>query len=107
VPEYRRPRIPGAAILLTIVTYHRESDVWQRRFIDHAIRDQSDFETHLDYIHYNPVKHGLVACPHLWPHSSLHAWVRRGAYSAEWCCSCAGRAAQPPQFGDIPGAIGD
>ncbi|BAY09376.1 REP-associated tyrosine transposase [Calothrix sp. NIES-2098] len=44
---------------------HRESDVWQRRFWEHTICDEHDLHRHLDYIHYNPVKHGLVSCPHL------------------------------------------
>ena len=43
---------------------HRERAVWQRRFWEHTIRDERDFETHMDYIHYNPVRHGLAACPH-------------------------------------------
>jgi putative transposase len=46
---------------------HRESNVWHRRFWEHTIRDEADHERHPDYIHYNPVKHGLVTCPHLWP----------------------------------------
>ena len=46
---------------------HREAAVWQRRFWEHTIRDEHDFRRHLDYIHYNPVKHGLATCPHSWP----------------------------------------
>jgi putative transposase len=57
---------------------HRESDVWQRRFWEHAIEDEADFERHLDYLHFNPVKHGLVSCPHLWPYSSFSRRVRTG-----------------------------
>jgi putative transposase len=47
----------------------QERGIWQRRFWEHIIRDEVDFERHLDYIHYNPVKHGLVACPRDWPFS--------------------------------------
>ena len=54
---------------------HRESDVWQRRFWEHLIRDEADLQKHIDYIHYNPVKHGLVSCPHLWEYSSFSRWV--------------------------------
>jgi putative transposase len=67
---------------------HRESDVWQRRFWEHTIRDESDFHKHLDYIHYNPVKHKLVSCPHLWQYSSFHNWVKQGKYSQDWACCC-------------------
>lgn len=66
----------------------RERSVWQRRFWEHTIRDDRDFEAHMDYIHYNPVKHGLVRCPHAWPYSSFHRWVRAGRYPADWACSC-------------------
>ncbi|TWT45403.1 Transposase IS200 like protein [Phycisphaerae bacterium RAS1] len=76
-------------------TRRRERAVWQRRFWEHTIRDESDFATHMDYIHYNPVKHGYATCPHAWPHSSFHRWVREGRYAADWACSCARPAAVP------------
>ena len=57
---------------------------WQRSFYDHLIRDERDFEQHLHYIHFNPVKHGLVARPEDWPDSSLAAWKARGAYPEMW-----------------------
>ena len=57
---------------------------WQKRFFDHVIRDEEDFERHLHYIHYNPVKHGLVARPEDWPHSSFREWKARGAYVDCW-----------------------
>lgn len=59
---------------------HRESDVWQRRFWEHTLEDIDDFKSHLDYIHYNPVKHGYVTCPHLWPYSNFNRWTERGVY---------------------------
>ncbi len=71
---------------------HRESDVWHRRFWEHTIMSEDDFERHLNYIHYNPIKHRLVACPHLWPYSSFSRWVERGTYEREWGCSCRGRS---------------
>ncbi len=65
-----------------------ERALWQRRFWEHTISDQADFNQHLDYIHYNPVKHGLVSCPHAWPHSSFSRWVNHAAYDATWQCTC-------------------
>ncbi|GAB4443768.1 MAG: hypothetical protein Kow0031_26080 [Anaerolineae bacterium] len=57
---------------------------WQKRFWEHTIRDELDFERHLDYIHYNPVKHGLVSNPADWPHSSFLTWQKRGVYPVDW-----------------------
>ncbi len=62
----------------------KERTVWQRRFWEHVIRDETDFERHVDYIHYNPVKHGLVASPKDWPYSSFHRYVRRGVLAEDW-----------------------
>jgi len=62
----------------------RRRGVWQRRFWEHTIRDEEDLENHFDYIHYNPVKHGLVARPGDWPWSSFHRWVERGHYGPGW-----------------------
>ena len=53
---------------------------WQKRFWDHVIRDDRDFENHLDYIHVNPVKHGYVQDPRNWQHSSYIEWEKRGLY---------------------------
>jgi putative transposase len=58
--------------------------VWQNRFWDHILRDQEDLNRHIDYIHYNPVKHGLADGPLEWEHSSFQAYRRRGFYSDEW-----------------------
>lgn len=57
---------------------------WQKRFWDHIIRDECDFERHLDYIHYNPVKHGLVTKPEDWPHTSFTSWQQKGVYPERW-----------------------
>ncbi len=54
----------------------RERGIWQRRYWDHIIRDECDFETHVNYIHSNPVKHGLVDDPDDWPYSSWHRFKR-------------------------------
>jgi putative transposase len=50
--------------------------LWQRRYWEHTIRDETDFSRHVDYIHFNPTKHGLVSNPLDWPHSSLHHFAR-------------------------------
>lgn len=77
---------------------HRRRGVWQRRFWEHHIRDMSDYEKHLHYIHYNPVKHNLVRCPHEYPYSTLRKWILRRVYDPEWCCACDGGVIEPPSF---------
>ena len=74
--------------------------VWQPKFWEHTLRDQDDFNEHLNYIHYNPVKHGLVQCPHQWPWSSFQKWVNRGAYERNWQCTCnIDHPTRPPSIG--------
>jgi putative transposase len=62
----------------------RYGQIWQRRFWDHTIRNADDLQRHLDYIHYNPVKHGLIECPFEWTESSACEFLRRGNYSSDW-----------------------
>jgi REP-associated tyrosine transposase len=73
-----------------------ERGIWQRRYWEHTIRDDRDFAAHLDYIHFNPVKHGLAKNPADWPHSSSHRCVTRGLYPASW----AGTSAEPQETGE-------
>ena len=61
-----------------------ERGIWQRRYWEHTICDEGDFARHADYIHINPVKHGLVTRVRDWPHSSFHRLVREGVYPADW-----------------------
>ncbi len=61
-----------------------EYDLWQRRYWEHLIRDDNDLARHVDYIHYNPVKHGLVADAFDWRWSSIHAFARRGIVGRGW-----------------------
>jgi len=61
-----------------------EEAIWQKRFWEHQIRDDEDFARHVEYIHYNPVRHGYVESPLEWPHSSFHAFVGRGIYHPSW-----------------------
>jgi putative transposase len=62
----------------------REKGIWQRRYWEHAIRDNADLERHVDYIHFNPLKHGHVTRVADWPHSSFHRYVERGLLAADW-----------------------
>ena len=61
-----------------------ERGIWQRRYREHAIRDEQDYQRQVDYIHYNPIKHGYVQASHEWPHSSFARWVKRGMYPKNW-----------------------
>ena len=58
----------------------RERGIWQRRFWEHQIRNEEDLQRHVDYIHCNPVKHGLVGVVEDWPWSTYHKFVRDGYY---------------------------
>jgi putative transposase len=61
-----------------------ERAVWQRRYWEHLIRDDRDWQQHVEYIHYNPVKHGLARAPVEWKYSSFHTFVKQGLYSPDW-----------------------
>ena len=61
-----------------------ERGIWQRRYWERLMRDEHDYRAHVDYIHYNPVKHGHATTAAEWPHSSFRHWVGRGAYSLDW-----------------------
>ena len=61
-----------------------ERGIWQRRFWEHLIRDEADFKAHMDYIHINPVKHGLVKCVVDWPYSTFHRLVKQDVYAVDW-----------------------
>lgn len=62
----------------------QEAAIWQRRYWEHLIRDEQDLHNHFDYIHYNPVKHGLVDRAVSWKWSSFHRYVKMGWYAADW-----------------------
>ena len=62
----------------------KEQAVWERRFWEHLIRDEEDLVKHVEHIHYNPVKHGLVNAPKNWEFSSFHRYVRDGVFDPEW-----------------------
>jgi putative transposase len=61
-----------------------ERGIWQRRYWEHTLRDETDLVRHIDYIHFNPVKHGHVTRVRDWPYSSFHRMVKLGTYPADW-----------------------
>src|SRR5437762_1154180 len=67
-----------------------ERGIWQRRYWEHTIRDQNDFTRHIDYIHINPVKHGLAARVRDWPYSSFDRMVKLGVYPEDWAGDATG-----------------
>ena len=79
-------------LVKTWVTRHHDSSdagrtdrsIWQSRYWEHAIRDELDYRQHVEYIHYNPVKHEHVRRPAEWPHSSFHRYVKKNIYPADW-----------------------
>ncbi len=76
--------LPAAATRSASKVAKREKGIWQRRYWEHAIRNDADFERHVDYIHYNPVKHGLVTRVADWRHSSFHRYVAQGLLPEHW-----------------------
>lgn len=74
--------LPGASKLK-----RHESSFWQRRYWEHQIRDEADLARHVDYIHWNPLKHGLVDQVSDWPYSTFHRYAAAGVYPADWCGS--------------------
>ena len=76
--------IPKGEYLSPTRVKRNERGIWQRRFWEHTIRDEKDFQRHMDYIHYNPVKHGLVKTVKEWPHSTFHHCVKQNIYPEDW-----------------------
>ena len=79
-----------------IMTSRGERGIWQRRYWEHTIRDDRDYAAHMDYIHFNPVKHGLTRDPSDWPFSSFRQSVAAGLYPAGWL----GGGAEPVETGE-------
>jgi putative transposase len=77
-------RVPRSEAVSGSRSRKGERQIWQRRFYEHTIRDQDDFNAHVDYIHFNPVKHGHAARPVEWPFSSIHEFIRRGVLDSDW-----------------------
>ncbi|MEX0914942.1 MAG: transposase [Wenzhouxiangellaceae bacterium] len=81
--RFSRTLPPSESISSSLVR-RREKGIWQRRFWEHRVRDDADLQTHFDYIHFNPVKHGHCDRVIDWPHSTFHRWVAKGHYPADW-----------------------
>jgi putative transposase len=64
-----------------------ERGIWQRRYWEHTLRNEDDWRRHMDYIHYNPVKHQHVARVANWPYSTFHRYVEVGTYPRDWAGS--------------------
>jgi putative transposase len=79
-----KPLLHRTALMTDSKERHRENTIWQRRFWEHQIRDDEDLLRHLDYIHYNPVKHAMATNPADWPYSTFHRYVTNGLYTANW-----------------------
>lgn len=77
-------RLPRGEHRSTSRSLRGERGIWQRRYWDHLIRDADDLAAHCDYVHYNPVKHGLVTTAKEWPYSSFHRCVSDGIYAQDW-----------------------
>ena len=78
-PAYDRPDLQTARRIAKA-----QSSLWQNRFWEHLIRDETDLRNHLDYLHGNPLKHGLAQRVADWPWSSFHRYARQGLYPADW-----------------------
>ena len=76
-----------------------EYRLWQRRFWEHTIRDDRDYQHHVNYIHWNPVKHGLTTRVADWPYSSFHRYVHLGLLPNDWTN---GIAEPDEQYGELP-----
>jgi putative transposase len=77
-------RLPANADRTESKISRREKGIWQRRYWEHTIRDDADLARHIDYIHFNPVKHGYVTRARDWPHSSFHRFVAKGILPLDW-----------------------
>ena len=88
--------LPAVEPRSALMIRRRERGIWQRRYWEHVIRDDRDYAAHMDYIHLNPVKHGLAEVPGDWPFSTFHRCVAAGLYPADW----SPRGAEPVETGE-------
>ena len=79
--------LPASEWISPVRARRGERGIWQRRYWEHLIRDDTDFAAHMDYVHINPVKHGLVDRVADWPYSTFHRLVAQGVYPADWAGS--------------------
>ncbi len=62
-----------------------ERGIWQRNYWEHLIKNELDYQRHFDYVHVNPLKHGLVKRVIDWPYSTFHRCVKQGMYPNDLC----------------------
>ncbi len=93
---YFAKSIPNHEPLTPIRRARGERALWQRRFWEHLIRDEGDYQRHIEYCYINPLKHGLVERVSDWPYSSFHRDVRAGLFPADW----AGDLSAQGEFGE-------
>ncbi len=84
--------LPGGEPISASRAGKGERGIWQRRYWEHTLRDEADLVRHLDYIHFNPVKHGHVRCVKDWPYSSFRRMVRLGVYPVDWAGDATGES---------------
>jgi putative transposase len=77
--------LPKTETLSAMRKKYKERGIWQRHYWEHLIRDELDYQRHVDYVHVNPFKHGLVQQVRDWPYSTFHREVERGIYPLNWC----------------------
>jgi putative transposase len=77
-----------------------ERGLWQKRYWEHRVRDEEDLARCVDYVHFNPVKHGHAARAADWPYSTIHVWIRRGWTDADWGVDPRGGCGDPGIFGE-------
>jgi putative transposase len=82
-------RLPATEHRSLVRRARGERGIWQRRYWEHLIRDEADFRAHMDYLHYNPVKHGHAQRVVDWPYSTFHRLVTQSVYAADWAGSAA------------------
>ncbi|MBI3285706.1 MAG: transposase [Burkholderiales bacterium] len=77
--------LPKTEALSAVRQAAGERGIWQRHYWEHLIRDEADFQRHVDYVHVNPLKHGLVQRVGDWPYFTFHRYVEAGIYPMDWC----------------------
>jgi putative transposase len=85
VSQHYVPRVNGDMQNSESRNKRNETGFWQRRYWEHQIRNEADLTRHIDYIHWNPMKHGLVDKVSDWPYSTFHRYVAKGLYPMNWC----------------------
>lgn len=88
--------LPAEEAHTQVMPRRGERGIWQQRYWEHTIRDERDYAAHMDYIHFNPVKHGLAPHPAAWPYSTFRYCVSQGLYPTDWI----GSAPAPESTGE-------